>query len=518
MVLMTKIDKFHKFQEYNDKAEIAGGEIKVNNQHNKGKMTARERVLGLLDKDSFVENDKFVVHRTESFGLSKKKILGDGVLTGYGKIANNNIVIFAQDFTVFGGALGEMHAEKILKVMKLGLQNGVPIIGLNDSGGARIQEGVASLAGYGKIFRANVIASGVVPQISVIMGPCAGGAVYSPALTDFVIMVDKTSYMFITGPDVVKSVTGESISFEKLGGSHTHTETSGVAHFRAKDEEEAFLILKKLLSYIPSNNLSTVKRVFSIPPKISDDYLVNLLPEESNKTYDMHDIIKGIVDENSFFEVHREFAKNIIIGFARLDGYSVGIIANQPQVMAGTLDIDASDKAGRFIRFCDSFNIPVITLVDVPGFLPGSDQEFRGIIRHGAKLLFAYCEATVPKLTVIVRKDYGGAYDVLGSRHSGADQVFAWPTAEIAVMGASGAANIIFKKEIKDASKPDKKREELIKKYEEQFANPYIAAKLGLIDGVIDPSQTRDTLIKALELTLTKREHLPPRKHSNIPM
>lgn len=515
---MNKKQKFEILEEKNRIAELGGGEERIKAQHEKGKMTARERIEMLLDPGSFVETDKFVVHRTEAFGMGKKKILGDGVVTGYGTIDGRKVCIFAQDFTVFGGALGEMHAEKILKIMDFAMKNGLPIIGLNDSGGARIQEGVASLAGYGRIFRANVIASGIVPQISVIMGPCAGGAVYSPALTDFIVMVDETSYMFITGPNVVKEVTGEDISFEDLGGSITHNRKSGVAHFRAKNEATALAYVKKLLEYIPQNNLSDPPRSEPVSPRSDPMELREVLPDNVNKPFDVTEIIIRVVDENSFFEIQKEYAQNIVIGFARLDGYPVGIVANQPKHMAGTLDINASDKAARFIRFCDSFNIPIVTFVDVPGFLPGSDQEFGGIIRHGAKLLYAYCEATVPKLTIILRKDFGGAYDVLGSRHSGADQVYAWPTAEIAVMGASGAANIIFRKEISKAENPEKKRKEMIDLYEEQFSNPYIAAELGLIDGVIFPEETRDILIKALNFTLSKREHIPPKKHANMPM
>ncbi len=515
---MNKEEKFEVLKEKNLLAELGGGEKRIEAQHNKGKMTARERIETLLDSNSFVEMDKFVVHRTNAFGMDKKKILGDGVVTGYGTINGRKVCIFAQDFTVFGGALGEMHAEKILKIMDFAMKNGLPIIGLNDSGGARIQEGVASLAGYGKIFRANVLASGVIPQISVIMGPCAGGAVYSPALTDFIIMVENSSYMFITGPNVVKEVTGEEISFEELGGAQTHNKTSGVAHFRAPNEEVALAYIRKLLEYIPQNNLSDPPRSAPVAPPTDPMELRDIIPDNPNKPFDVKDVITRVVDHHSFFEVQKEYAQNIVVGFARLDGYPVGIVANQPKIMAGALDINASDKAARFIRFCDAFNIPVITFVDVPGFLPGSDQEFGGIIRHGAKLLYAYCEAIVPKLTIILRKDFGGAYDVLGSRHSGADQVFAWPTAEIAVMGAKGAANIIFRKEISSASNPDKKRQELIKSYEEQFSNPYVAAELGLIDGVIFPEETREVLIKALNFTLSKREHVPPKKHANMPM
>ncbi len=515
---MNKEDRFKLLAEKNRVAELGGGEKRIEAQRAKGKMTARERIEKLLDPNSFQEIDKFVVHRTDSFGLDKQKYMGDGVVTGYGTINGRNVCVFAQDFTVFGGALGEMHARKILKVMDLAMKTGSPIIGLNDSAGARIQEGVSSLAGYGDIFRANVKASGVIPQISVIMGPCAGGAVYSPALTDFVIMVKDTSYMFITGPNVVKSVTGEDISFEDLGGASTHGHKSGVSHFTTGSEDEALAMVMKLLEYIPDNNMEDPPMSKVVPPTTSTEAIRAILPDNPNKAYNVLDVVNSVIDQGSFLEVQKDFATNLIVGFAKLGGYSVGIVANQPMAMAGTLDINASDKGARFIRFCDAFNIPVITFVDVPGFLPGSDQEFNGIIRHGAKLLYAYCEATVPKLTVILRKDYGGAYDVLGSRHSGADHVFAWPTAEIAVMGAEGAANIIFRKEIKKAKNPDKKRKELIDSYQERFANPYIAAELGLIDSVIFPEETRDSLIKALRLISDKREYWPPRKHGNIPM
>lgn len=510
--------KYKELQDRNRIAELGGGEARIESQQKKGKQTARNRILKLLDPDSFQEMDKFVVHRTNDFGLAEKKYYGDGVVTGYGTINGRSVCVFAQDFTVFGGALGEMHARKIGKIMDLAMQNGVPIIGLNDSGGARIQEGVASLAGYGDIFRSNVRASGVIPQISVIMGPCAGGAVYSPVMTDFTIMVDKSSYMFITGSKVVEEVTGEKISFENLGGATTHTTKSGVAHFKAISEDHSLALVKKLLDYIPQNNMDDVPARAYEAPQVSGSYLRDLIPEQANKPYDVRDVLIGIVDKNTFFEIQDSFALNIVIGFAFLAGKSVGIIANQPKVRAGTLDIDASDKAARFIRFCDAFGIPVLTFVDVPGFLPGSDQEFRGIIRHGAKLLYAYCEATVPKLTVILRKDYGGAYDVLGSRHSGADHVFAWPTAEIAVMGAQGATNIIFHKDIANSDDPESARAKLLREYEERFANPYKAAELGLIDSVIFPETTRDSLIKALQLTASKREYWPPRKHGNIPM
>ena len=517
-MVMNKEDRFKILDEKNRLAELGGGEKRIASQKVKGKMTARERIEKLLDPGSFQEIDKFVIHRTDSFGLDKQKYPGDGVVTGYGTIEGRNVCIFAQDFTVFGGALGEMHARKILKVMDLAMKTGSPLIGLNDSAGARIQEGVSSLAGYGDIFRANVRASGVIPQISVIMGPCAGGAVYSPALTDFIIMVKETSYMFITGPSVVKSVTGEDISFEDLGGAGTHGHKSGVSHFTTNSEDEALAMVMRLLKYIPDNNMEDPPMNKVVPPTIRPKDIRDILPDNPNKAYNIKEVIDAIIDRGSFLEVQKDFALNLVVGFAKLGGYSVGIVANQPMSMAGTLDINASDKGARFIRFCDSFNIPVITFVDVPGFLPGSDQEFGGIIRHGAKLLYAYCEATVAKLTVILRKDYGGAYDVLGSRHSGADHVFAWPTAEIAVMGADGAANIIFRKEIQSAKNPEMKRKELIENYKERFANPYIAAELGLIDSVIFPEETRDSLIKALKIISDKREYWPPRKHGNIPL
>ncbi|MHA2169307.1 MAG: acyl-CoA carboxylase subunit beta [Candidatus Kariarchaeaceae archaeon] len=509
---------YDELQKKNEQAELGGGKTRIDAQHKKEKQTARERIGQLLDQKSFQEIDKFVVHRTHDFGLEKKKILGDGVVTGYGTIDDDPVCLFAQDFTVFGGSLGEMYARKIIKIMNLAMKNGCPIIGLNDSGGARIQEGVASLAGYGNIFHANVQASGVVPQISVILGPCAGGAVYSPAVTDFIIMVDKTSHMFITGPEVVKSVTGETISFDELGGSLTHSQKSGIAHFRASSEDQAMAIVRKLLEYIPKNNLEVPPKRKSVDPIHSIDEIRNILPASSNQAYDVRDVIHAIIDKDSFLEVHKEYAQNIVIGFGFLGGNSIGIIANQPSVMAGVIDIDASDKAARFIRFCDAFNIPIITFVDVPGFLPGSDQEHRGIIRHGAKLLYAFSEATVAKLTVILRKDYGGAYDVMCSRHLGADHVFAWPTAEIAVMGSEGAVNIIYRRELQSAEDSEKMRNDFIDHYQEKFGNPYIAAELGLIDSVILPEETRGALLKAMIQTENKRLSRAPRKHGNIPM
>jgi acetyl-CoA carboxylase carboxyltransferase component len=511
-------EKFRILEEKNKLAEEGGGPERIEAQHKKGKQTARERVDIILDPDSFFETDKFVVHRTHDFGMEEKKFLGDGVVTGYGTIEGKPVTIFSQDFTVFGGSLGEIFAKKIIKIMDLAMKNGCPVIGLNDSGGARIQEGVASLAGYGDIFHANVQASGVIPQISVILGPNAGGAVYSPAVTDFVIMVDKTSYMFITGPAVVKQVTGEDISFEELGGAHTHTGISGVAHFVAKSEEQALAIVKKIMEYVPQNNMDTPPTRPSIPPTLVPLKLREILPTSVNEAYDVRDVINGVLDQGSFFEVHQGFARNIVVGFGFLDGHSVGIIANQPAFMAGVVDIDASDKAARFIRFCDAFNIPLITFVDVPGFLPGKDQEHRGIIRHGAKLLYAYSEATVPKFTIILRKDYGGAYDVMSSRHLGADHVYAWPTARIAVMGAEGAVNILYRKELAKADDPEKIRNEFISDYEKKFGNPYIAAELALIDAVIFPEDTRSSLIKALNQSKNKRLVRAPRKHGNMPL
>jgi len=511
-------NKYSELERRNTEAELGGGEKRIESQHNKGKQTARERLELLLDTDSFQETDKFVVHRTNDFGLEDRKPAGDGVVTGFGTIDGDPVTVFAQDFTVFGGSLGEMYAQKMVKIMELAMKNGCPVIGLNDSGGARIQEGVASLAGYGDIFHANVQASGVVPQISVIMGPCAGGAVYSPAVTDFIIMVDETSHMFITGPGVVKEVTGEEISFDDLGGATTHSTKSGVAHFKASSEEEALALVHKLLEYIPKNNLEVPPSRKPVEPEVDKEHMRSLMPDTAAESYDIRKVISSIIDRDSFFEVQQDFAQNIVIGFGFLGGKSIGIVANQPAYMAGVLDIDASDKAARFIRFCDAFNIPLLTFVDVPGFLPGSDQEHGGIIRHGAKLLYAFSEATVPKLTVIVRKDYGGAYDVMQSRHLGADHVFAWPTAEIAVMGAQGAVNIIYRKELAKADDPDELRQKFIDEYQERFGNPYKAAELGLIDAVIFPEETRAALLRALKQSENKRVQTHPRKHGNIPM
>jgi propionyl-CoA carboxylase beta chain len=512
-------EKIKRLRELDEQAKLGGGQKRIEEQHSKGKLTARERIELLLDSGSFNELDRFVVHQCTEFGISEKKFLGDGVVTGYGTIDGRLVYVFSQDFTVFGGSLGEMFAKKACKLMDLALKTGAPVIGLNDSGGARIQEGVASLAGYGDIFFRNVITSGVIPQISAIMGPCAGGAVYSPALTDFIIMVDKTSHMFITGPDVVKAALGQEVTFEELGGAMVHSQTSGVAHFIAKDEQQCIQIIKKLLSYLPSNYLEDPPTTQPTDdPNRTDETLAHIIPDDPDKPYDVKEIITRIIDNGEFFEIQPLWAQNIVIGFARLNGKTAGIVANQPAHYAGALDINSSMKAGRFIRFCDCFNIPIVTFVDVPGFLPGSEQEHDGIIKHGSKLLYAYCEATVAKITVILRKDYGGAYDVMGSKHSGADINYAWPTAEIAVMGPHGAINIIFRKEIAEATDPEQKRTELVSEYRQKFASPYIAAQKGYVDEVIEPAQTRPKLISALESLATKREPRPSRKHGNVPL
>ena len=495
-----------------------GDSVRIEKQHKAGKMTARERISSLLDADSFVELDALVKHRSSNFGLDKKKPEGDGVITGHGTINGRTVYVFAQDFTVFGGALGEAHAQKICKVMDMAAKTGCPIIGLNDSGGARIQEGVASLGGYAEIFYRNVQSSGVIPQFSLILGPCAGGAVYSPAMTDFTLMVKNTSHMFITGPDVIKTVTHEDVTFEDLGGAMTHNSTSGVAHLACDSEEDMFDALRELMSYIPQNNAEGVPiSSYDKQELESIKELDSIIPNNSNEPYDMRDVINLIFDER-LFELQPYWAKNIITGFTRLKGHPVGIVANQPAVLAGCLDIDASTKAARFVRFCDAFNIPIVTFVDVPGFLPGTEQEHGGIIRHGAKLLYAFSEASVPKLTVITRKAYGGAYDVMSSKHIRADLNVAWPTAEIAVMGSEGAVNIIFRKEIGDAEDPAKKHKELTDEYKEKFASPYIAAERGYIDRVIFPRNTRNELIVALERYGSKREERPKRKHGNIPL
>jgi len=511
----------NKIQALNDKialAKLGGGEKRIATQHAKKKLTARERVEYLLDEDSFEETGMLVTHRTTDFGMDKETYYGDGVITGYGTINGRAVCIFAQDFTVFGGALSETHAEKICKVMDMAVKTGVPMIGLNDSGGARIQEGVRSLGGYADIFFRNVQSSGVIPQISAIMGPCAGGAVYSPAMTDFTMMVENTSYMFVTGPNVVKTVTNETVTSEELGGASTHSTKSGVAHITSANDVQCLEDIKSLLSYLPQNNRETT-------PKLDVDFkdeiresLIGIIPENANKPYDMHKVIQGIIDEHSFYEIHKDFAENIIVGFARLGGRSIGIVANQPQHLAGVLDVNSSVKAARFTRFCDCFNIPLLVLVDVPGFLPGTNQEWNGIIVHGAKLLYALSEATVPRITVITRKAYGGAYDVMNSKHIGADMNFAWPSAEIAVMGAKGASEIIFKKEISEAADPAAKLLEKEAEYAEKFANPYRAAQRGFIDEVILPEETRRKLLKAFSMLENKVVDAPKRKHGNIPL
>jgi acetyl-CoA carboxylase carboxyltransferase component len=507
-----------KLRELEQKVEFGGGQDKIEKQHAQGKLTARERLALLLDEGSFMEIDKFVKHRATTFGLDKEELPCDGVVTGIGKINGRLVAVFSQDFTVMGGSLGEMHAKKIMKLMDLAMELGIPLIGINDSGGARIQEGVDSLFGYGGIFYRNTLASGVIPQITLIAGPCAGGAVYSPAITDFVVMIDKTAKMFITGPNVIKAVTGEDISQEDLGGAYVHNSKSGNAHFLASSEEEAMQLIKKLLSYIPQNNLEEPDFVPGDYSLSMSEEINSIVPVEPTKSYDVRKVIEMVVDEDSFFEVHKNYARNIVVGFARIAGMSVGIVANQPSVLAGSLDIDSSDKAARFIRFLDCFNIPIVTFVDTPGYLPGVQQEHGGIIRHGAKLLFAYSEATVPKITVILRKAYGGAYIAMGSKHLGADMVAAWPTAEIAVMGPDGAANIIFRREIESAPNPEEKRKELVQLYREMFANPYVAASRGYIDAVIEPVKTREWIARALEICRTKVQSLPKKKHDNIPL
>ena len=512
-------NKLQLLQEKNRKAQVGGGEDRNNRQHAEGKMTARERIEFLLDEGTFEEFDKLKSHRCLDFGMQSQEYPGDGFVTGHGLIDSRDVFIFAQDFTVFGGSLSETNAEKVCKIMDLAMKVGAPIIGLNDSGGARIQEGVASLAGYADIFLRNTLASGVVPQISAIMGPCAGGAVYSPAITDFTVMVKNTSYMFITGPDVIKTVTHQEVTKEELGGALTHNQTSGVAHFAADKEEDCLRLIRELLSFIPSNNLDDPPRVASNDPiDRREEALNSIVPVESNRPYDIRRIIEGVVDNGYYFEIQEHFARNIVIGFARLNGQPVGVIANQPAYLAGVLDIDASVKGARFVRFCDCFNIPIITFEDVPGFLPGVNQEHGGIIRHGAKLLYAYAEATVPKITVVTRKAYGGAYCVMGSKHIRTDINFAYPTAEIAVMGAEGAVGILFRREIAGASDPESARREKIEEYQDKFASPYVAAERGFIDEVIEPKDTRRKLIRALKLLENKRDTNPPRKHGNIPL
>lgn len=516
---MDIYDKINELYDKRREIELGGGDEKIEKQRERGKMTARERIEYLLDEGTFVELNPFMEHRAHDFGMDKKKAPGEGVVTGYGKIDGRDVYLFAQDFTVFGGALGEMHGKKIAHVMDLAAKNGTPFIGLNDSGGARIQEGVASLDGYGHVFYRNSIYSGVIPQISVIMGPCAGGAVYSPAITDFVIMVEETSQMFITGPKVIETVTGEKITSEDLGGAHVHNTKSGNAHLKAANEEEALDYVRKLISYLPSNQ-NEKPPVMKVEEE-EDDFrpdITDLIPFDPVRPYDVRTIIEQVVDQDSFFEIHPEFAKNIVVGFARMKGQTVGLVCNQPKHFAGGLDIDSSDKASRFIRFCDAFNIPIITFEDVTGFFPGVKQEHGGIIRHGAKILYAYSEATVPKITVITRKAYGGAYVALNSKSIGADLVYAWPNAEIAVMGPEGAANIIFARDIQNSDNPEATRQEKISEYREKFANPYVAASLGMVDDVIDPRETRMALIRSLEMLKNKKEVRPEKKHGNIPL
>jgi acetyl-CoA carboxylase carboxyltransferase component len=512
-------ERIEELRTYRDEALHAGSQRAVDRQHEAGKLTARERIELLLDKGSFQETDMFVRHQASGFGIEGNRPPGDAVITGWGTIDGRTVFLFAEDFTVFGGSLGRAVSDKIVKVMDLAMEVGAPIIGLKDSGGARIQEGVASLDGYGQIFERNVRASGVIPQVSIIMGPCAGGAVYSPAITDFVYQIQGTSHLFITGPDVIKAVTAEEVTFEELGGALAHAGKSGVTHFVAEDGRDALEQVRYLLSFLPQSNMEMPPYFTPADPadRMSDELDV-LIPDSANQPYDMVDLIELVVDNGEFYQVHEHFAQNIVVGFGRLDGYSVGIIGNQPSVLAGTLDISASEKGARFVRFCDAFNIPLVTFVDVPGFLPGVDQEHNGIIRHGAKLLYAYSEATVPRITVITRKAYGGAYVVMNSRGIRADLVYAWPSAEIAVMGAQGAVNVVFRRELGAADDPDTRRAELIAEYEQLFNNPYRAAELGLVDDIIEPRQTRPKLIQALEMLRNKRETLPPKKHGNIPL
>ena len=516
---MSTEQRIEKLRELRAASEQPDNQRAVDRQHDAGKLTARERIELLLDKGSFQEIDPFVKHRTQGFGIEEKRPIGDAVVTGWGTVDERNVFVFAEDFTRFGGSLGEVVADKICKVLDLAMETGTPIIGLKDSGGARIQEGVAGLDGYGRIFERNVRASGVIPQISVIMGPCAGGAVYSPALTDFIFQVEGTSHLFITGPEVIRTVTGEEVTMDELGGAHTHSSKSGVTHFVVADDREAMEEIRYLLSLLPSNNMEVAP--FFTPADAADrtdDDLTTIIPDSANQPYDMIEVIESLVDDGEFYEVHQHWAGNIVVGLARLDGYTVGIVANQPAELAGTLDINASVKAARFVRFCDAFNIPLITLVDVPGFLPGVGQEHEGIIRHGAKLLYAFSEATVPRVTVILRKAYGGAYLVMNSRAIRADLVFAWPSAEIAVMGAAGAVNVIHRRDLAAADDPEAERAALVEDYEQRFNNPYVAAERGLVDDVIEPRETRPRLIRAMEMLRNKRETLPPKKHGNIPL
>ncbi len=516
---MSIHDKLKRLEELRRKAEEGGGPERIQSQHDRGKLSARERLDLLLDEGSFVELDRFVTHRSSDFGLAERRILGDGVVTGYGTVDGRLVYVFSQDFTVFGGSLSEAHAEKIVKVQEMALRTGAPLIGLNDSGGARIQEGVVSLGGYADIFLRNTLASGVIPQISVILGPCAGGAVYSPAITDFVYMVRGTSYMFVTGPNVVKTVTHEDVDMEGLGGADIHAGTSGVAHFACDSEAECLASVRRLMGFLPPNNTGTPpRRETDDPPDRQDEALLEIVPDNPNQPYDMHDVIRAVVDDGEFYEVHERFAANILVGFAHLGGHAVGVVANQPAVLAGVLDIDSADKGARFVRFCDAFNIPLVVFEDVPGFLPGVAQEHGGIIRHGAKLLYAFSEATVPKVTVITRKAYGGAYDVMNSRHIRGDLSLAWPQAEIAVMGPKGAVEILFRREIAGADDPQAAMDARIEEYREKFAHPYVAAARGFVDDVIDPRETRPRLISALDMLRNKRDENPPKKHGNIPL
>jgi propionyl-CoA carboxylase beta chain len=517
----TTAGKIEDLRKRLDEAVHAGSARAIEKQHAKGKMTARERIEKLVDEGSFTELDEFARHRSTNFGMQDNRPYGDGVVTGYGTVDGRQVAIFSQDFTVMGGSLGEVFGEKIVKIMDFALKSGIPLIGINDSGGARIQEGVVSLGRYGEIFRRNARSSGVIPQISLILGPCAGGAVYSPAMTDFTVMVNETSHMFITGPEVIKTVTGEEVGMEELGGAHTHSSRTGNSHYLANSEDDAIDYVKALLSYLPSNNMDEAPILPATEPEDFtelDKSLNTLIPDSPNQPYDMHKVIAAILDESEFLEVQELWAPNIIIGFGRIEGHSVGIVANQPMQLAGTLNIDASEKAARFVRTCDAYGIPIITLVDVPGFLPGTDQEWNGIIRRGAKLLYAYGEASVPMVTLITRKAYGGAYDVMGSKHLGADINLAWPTAQIAVMGAQGAVNILYRKELSEAKDQEKLRKELITEYEDTLANPYVAAERGYIDAVIEPHQTRRYITRALVALRNKRDVLPPRKHGNIPL
>lgn len=516
---MSNQSKNQTLHEKRGLSRLGGGQERIDTQHKKGRLTARERIDLLLDKGSFREMDAFVQHRTHDFDLDRQKFMSDSVVTGWGTVEGRLVYVFSQDFTVFGGSLGEVHAEKVCKIMDMAMKNGAPVIGLNDSGGARIQEGVVALGGYADIFLRNTLASGVIPQISAIMGPCAGGAVYSPALTDFIFMTRNTSYMFVTGPDVVKTVTHEEVTQEELGGASVHSEKSGVCHVAADSEADTLYLIRKLLGYLPQNNMEDPPFVPGGDDSLRMDEELNaIVPDDPNKPYDIKEVIRPIVDNGQFFEIHENYAQNIVVGFARLGGHSIGIVANQPAVLAGVLDIDSSEKAARFVRFCDSFNIPLLTFVDVPGFLPGTVQEHHGIIRSGAKLLYAYCEATVPKLTVITRKAYGGAYDVMSSKHIRGDFNIAWPSAEIAVMGPEGAVNIIFRKELEKAKDPVKRKAELVADYREKFASPYVAAERGYIDDVIEPKETRPRLINALEMLSNKRDANPAKKHGNIPL